>query len=161
MFVVSIHQTIVWIDDNEARILRVEAGLHPELTIHSPDPPDVSEQATCNEETTNNVNVSFRQVARALDTADEIPVVRPSATKAEFVQSRLIRCATPHSHMRGISKPAIAVHIERWHCGQSDWLRHVNFDPVPVAESDRRVCRRAVSVAIVRSVKSGTVFVSA
>jgi stalled ribosome rescue protein Dom34 len=82
----SIHQSIVWIDGNEARIVRVEDGLHPELTIHLPDPPNAQEQMPRHEGTSDDANVFFRQVARALDTVDEILVVGPSTIKEDFVK---------------------------------------------------------------------------
>lgn len=82
----SIHQTIVWIDGDEARILRVEDGLHSELTIHSRDPTNVQERALGNEGPVDDVNAFFRKVARSLDTADEILVVGPSTIKEDFVK---------------------------------------------------------------------------
>lgn len=82
----SIHQTIIWIDGNEARILQVNDGLHPELTIHSRDLPNVQERVLGNDGPVDDVNAFFRRVARALDTADEILVVGPSTIKEDFVK---------------------------------------------------------------------------
>lgn len=82
----SSHQFIVWIDVTEARILRVEKGLQPESVVHAPDTQVGPILPTGNEGSTNNSNSLFHQVARALDTADEILIVGPSATKEDFVK---------------------------------------------------------------------------
>jgi stalled ribosome rescue protein Dom34 len=82
----SLHQTIAWIEEKEARILRVEKGLHHESTIVAPNSQDMPKQLASNDGTTEEENGFFHQVARALDTADEILVVGPSATKLAFVK---------------------------------------------------------------------------
>jgi len=69
---VNMHHAIVWIDAKEARIMRVNEGVHYDSTIHAPN--------------TLHSNRFFEQVARALDTADEILIVGPCATKVEFVK---------------------------------------------------------------------------
>lgn len=81
------HQAIVWIDNQEACILRMDLGLEQESTILAHDPGAPVDRtksvvgATCVEE----VSGYFLRVARALDIADEILVVGPSETKTEFV----------------------------------------------------------------------------
>jgi len=82
---VSLHQAIVWIDDNEARIMRVDEGIHHDSTIHAPDTHDAPKPAG-NGGTTDDLNMFFEKVARALDIADEILIVGPSATKEAFVK---------------------------------------------------------------------------
>lgn len=82
----SLHQTIAWIEEKEARILRVEKGLHHDSTIVAPDSQDMPKQAASNDGTTEEANGFFHQIARALDTADEILIVGPSAIKLEFVK---------------------------------------------------------------------------
>ena len=82
----SLHQTIAWIEEREARILRVEKGLHHVSTIVAPSSQDIPKQLASNDGATAEENGFFHQVARALDTADEILVVGPSATKLEFVK---------------------------------------------------------------------------
>ena len=83
---VDMHQTIVWIDAQEARIMRVGEGVHHDSTIYAPDARHTSKGHNGNEGTTDDSNTFFEQVARALDAADEILVVGPCATKAEFVK---------------------------------------------------------------------------
>lgn len=70
----------------EARILRMEEGLHHELTIHALDMQDAPKPPVGDGDTTDNSNDYFQQVARALDRSDEILIVGPSATKDEFVK---------------------------------------------------------------------------
>ena len=82
----SLHQSIVWIEAKQARISRVEKGLHHESTIVAPDSQDIPTQLASNDGSSNEADGFFRQVARALDTADEILIVGPSSTKLEFVK---------------------------------------------------------------------------
>ena len=82
----SLHQTIAWIEEKEARILRVERGLHHESTIVAPTSQDSATEPAGNDGVTIEENSFFSQVARALDTADEILIVGPCATKLEFVK---------------------------------------------------------------------------
>jgi len=79
----SCHQSIVWIDAKEARISCMEHGLHHESTINAQD---AQEQPAGDGNTTDNSSSYFYQVARALDTAEEILIVGPSGTKADFVK---------------------------------------------------------------------------
>ena len=83
---VNMHQAIVWIDAQEARIMRVDEGVHHDSTIHAPDTRHTSTEHDGNEGTTCNPNTFFERVARALDAADEILIVGPCATKTEFVK---------------------------------------------------------------------------
>ena len=80
------HQAIVWIDAQEARIMHVQEGIHYDSTIHAPVTLYTSTGHTDNEATTHDPNTFFEQVARALDPADEILIVGPCGTKAEFVK---------------------------------------------------------------------------
>ena len=80
----SFHQCIVWIDSIEARLLRVEDRVHHESTIHAPDTHHTPELPAGNEG--GDLSGFFHEVARALDTADEILVVGPSNTKEQFVK---------------------------------------------------------------------------
>ncbi len=82
----SLHQVIAWIEDKEARIMRVDAGIHPESTILAPVLHDGQDTLVSNGEPLREANGYFHQVARALDKADEILIVGPSAIKLEFVQ---------------------------------------------------------------------------
>ena len=82
----SFHQSIVWIDSLEARVLRVESGLHHESTIRAPDTLDTPELPVGNQVAPGELSGYFHEVARALDTADEILVVGPSNTKEQFVK---------------------------------------------------------------------------
>ena len=82
----SLHQIIAWIGDTEARILRVDAGIHHETTIVAATVPAMQEQLDPTDNPTERVDSYFHRVARALDTADEILVVGPSGTKLEFVK---------------------------------------------------------------------------
>jgi stalled ribosome rescue protein Dom34 len=83
---VSLHQAIVWIDDNEARIMRVDEGIHHDSTIHAPNNHDAPKQPAGNGGVADDSHMFFEQVARALDSADEILIVGPSATKEAFVK---------------------------------------------------------------------------
>ena len=83
---VNMHQAIVWIDAQEARIMRVDKGVHHDSTIHAPDTRHASNGPNGNEGTAGDSNPFFQQVARALDAADEILVVGPCATKVAFVK---------------------------------------------------------------------------
>src|SRR5664280_3383688 len=83
---VSLHQAIVWIDDNEARIMRVDEGIHHDSTIHAPNSHDAPKQPAGNGGVADDSNMFFEQVARALDSADEILIVGPSAAKEAFVK---------------------------------------------------------------------------
>lgn len=72
-------QAIVWIDDIEACILKMDNGLEHESTIQARDN---SESAARPERGASGGY--FHRVARALDIADEILIVGPSSTKIEF-----------------------------------------------------------------------------
>jgi stalled ribosome rescue protein Dom34 len=80
---VSLDQSIVWIDEKEARILRVEEGLYHKATIH---PPESATRASVEHASFESDGGYFNQVARALDWADEILIVGPSSTKSEFLK---------------------------------------------------------------------------
>ena len=79
------HRTIVWIDDQEACILRMDNGLEHESTIHAQIGQDTSLDPVGSGRELATSNGYFHRVARALDIADEILVVGPTATKTAFV----------------------------------------------------------------------------
>jgi stalled ribosome rescue protein Dom34 len=81
----SLHQSIVWIDAQEARISHMEKELRDESTILALDTHSAPIQTAGIEGPPEASDGFFHQVARALDTADEILIVGPSATKVEFV----------------------------------------------------------------------------
>lgn len=82
----SLRQFITWIEEKEARVLRVEKGLHHEATIVANSPTVEANSATSQGAASVKNDGYFFQVARALDTADEILVVGPSAIKLDFVK---------------------------------------------------------------------------
>lgn len=86
----SCHQAIVWIDSSEAFILRMGQVLKHESTIVA-DTDTVSSFGALAATRTKGLAGEesadyFHRVARALDVADEILIVGPSATKLEFVK---------------------------------------------------------------------------
>lgn len=81
--IVSLNQSIVWIDEIEARILRVDEGLYHKATIQASETPA---QSSVRDTGTDDVGAFFHRVARALDWADEILIVGPSTTKVEFLK---------------------------------------------------------------------------
>jgi hypothetical protein len=84
--IVNIHQSVVWIDRLEARILRAESQsvLHVS-TIHAQRPEQQSDKTEEPQALADEDGGYFHRVARALDVADEILVAGPSPTAAEFV----------------------------------------------------------------------------
>jgi hypothetical protein len=78
------HQTIVWIDAHKAYILRVADGLEQESTISASSTATATQEATVGTASETAPHGYFHRVARALDIADEILIVGPSGTKAEF-----------------------------------------------------------------------------
>ena len=82
----SLYQAIAWIEDKEARILRVEAGIHHETTIAAHDSRDMHGRPASTDGAIDKPNGFFRRVARALDAADEILIVGPSTIKLEFLK---------------------------------------------------------------------------
>jgi stalled ribosome rescue protein Dom34 len=66
--------------------MHVDEGIHHDSTINASDVHDAPTPAETNGGTSAESNTYFYQVARALDTADEILVVGPCATKLEFVK---------------------------------------------------------------------------
>lgn len=72
-------QAIVWIDEVEACILKMDSGLEHESMI----PAWVGSEPTARAEG-GAAGGYFHRVARALDLADEILIVGPSSTKVEF-----------------------------------------------------------------------------
>ena len=75
----TFHQAIVWIDDIEACILKMDNGLEHESTILARD----GRESVARPEG-GAPGGYFHRVARALDIADEILIVGPSLTKVEF-----------------------------------------------------------------------------
>ena len=80
------YQSVVWIDTHEAHVLRVESEMLHVSTIHASRGPERSEAAPALEGRADEASRFFHEVARALDVADEILVVGPSAVKLEFVR---------------------------------------------------------------------------
>jgi hypothetical protein len=78
------HQTIVWIDAQEACILRMKNGLEHESTIHAKVGHEASLGSASGASEAADPNGYFHRVARALDIADEILIVGPSETKVDF-----------------------------------------------------------------------------
>jgi stalled ribosome rescue protein Dom34 len=78
------YQSIVWIDTHEAHILRIESEMLHVSTIHARGSGE-PEAEPDDEGRTDEESRFFHEVARALDVADEILVVGPSAAKLEFV----------------------------------------------------------------------------
>lgn len=66
--------------------MRVDEGLHHDSTIVAPNSQDMPRQLASNDGATVEEDGFFHEVARALETADEILIVGPSATKLEFVK---------------------------------------------------------------------------
>jgi hypothetical protein len=79
-------QAIVWIDDLYASILSMEAELEPVSTIRADRVDGQAKEPGSIESAVNAPNGYFDRVARAIDVADEILIVGPSATKLEFVK---------------------------------------------------------------------------
>lgn len=80
------HQTIVWIDEQEARISCIEDGLGKESTVLFQSNHTVTQEPAERDSASVDKNSYFHRVARALDIADEILIVGPSATKGEFAR---------------------------------------------------------------------------
>jgi len=77
----TMNQSIVWIDEKEARVLGLEEGLHHKETVHALETragPPLNDDGSSGD--------FFHRVARALDWADEILIVGPSSTKVEFLK---------------------------------------------------------------------------
>jgi stalled ribosome rescue protein Dom34 len=84
--VMSIYQSIVWIDEMEAHLFRMDNGLRHESTIDARNEPVTSSILTRSSGEQSEMDIFFFQVARALDKADEILVVGPSTIKSGFVK---------------------------------------------------------------------------
>ena len=82
----TVNQSIVWIDDKEARVLSVEGALRHKSTIHAPLEQVPPQPPALNGDTIDDSHTYFFQVARALDWADEILIVGPSNTKVAFLK---------------------------------------------------------------------------
>ncbi len=85
-FLVNLDQYVVWIDDNEARILQVASRLNHELSIHALIVRNDPTLPASDEVGISKPDRYFHRVARALDIANEIVIVGPSATKDEFTK---------------------------------------------------------------------------
>ena len=81
--IVGLNQSIVWIDEKEARVLSVGRGLCQKATIQALE---VSAQPSFSNAEVSSPSGFFHRVARELDWADEILIVGPSSTKEEFVK---------------------------------------------------------------------------
>jgi hypothetical protein len=82
----TVHRAIVWINGKEARILRVEDAIRHDLTILATNNYDPRKHLAGNDGTVDDLDSYFHQVARALDVADELLIVGPSATRLDFVK---------------------------------------------------------------------------
>jgi hypothetical protein len=82
----SLQQTVVWIDLQEARIFRVEAGRFDESTIRAPHQHvhRHPKGPTAEHHHPDDVHRFFHDVAHALDGADSILLVGPSTAKLQF-----------------------------------------------------------------------------
>jgi len=81
----SLRQSIVWIEEKQACIIRVDNGLHLESTIVAQ--PLASHAATSNDNAATEQDDSyFGRVTRALAEAHEILVVGPSVTKLDLIK---------------------------------------------------------------------------
>lgn len=77
------YQAIVWIDAREAQVLRWQEGIRHELTLQAPEGTSPHEPSSGS---VASVSTFFEQLASALESADELLVVGPSATRHDFVK---------------------------------------------------------------------------
>jgi stalled ribosome rescue protein Dom34 len=79
--------TVVWIDQKEARIFRVEPDAATESTVHAPHfvhrHPGESDRA---KDHPDDARRFFQEVARTLLDAEGIIIVGPSSAKLEFIK---------------------------------------------------------------------------
>jgi stalled ribosome rescue protein Dom34 len=84
----SSHQTVMWIDHHEARIIRVEAGTFDESVVRAPHqhvhrhPKGLA----ADHNHPDDIHRFFHDVARALEGADSILIVGPSTAKLQFLR---------------------------------------------------------------------------
>ena len=81
-----LHRAIVWIGEKDARIMHVDERIHHDSTIHAADIHGAPTPPEGTGGTIAESNTYFHEVARALDTADEILIVGPCAIKLESVK---------------------------------------------------------------------------
>jgi hypothetical protein len=79
-------QSIVWIDDQRASILRMEEGLQLVSTILADGAGERPNVLPSVEGEATKPGTYFHRVARAIDVADEILIVGPSDTKVDFAK---------------------------------------------------------------------------
>ena len=79
-------QSVVWIDERQACISRVDGEMHLECTIYASVSPKTSAAAAANSAANDELHGYFFQVARSLDEATQILIVGPSATKLELIK---------------------------------------------------------------------------
>jgi hypothetical protein len=79
-------QSVVWIDERQACISRVDGEMQLECTIYASPLPKTSEAATADGSANDELHGFFFQVARSLDEATQILIVGPSATKLELIK---------------------------------------------------------------------------
>lgn len=83
----SNHHVAVWLDHHEARVFRIERDSFDESTLHSPRH-HVRRHPDHNAAEKNHPDDAtrfFRDVAAALESADEVLVVGPSTAKIQFM----------------------------------------------------------------------------
>lgn len=82
----SAHPTVVWIDHQEARLFRVEAGKLAPSTIRAPAPHPHRHPkgATSEHNHPDDLHRFFHDVAHALEGAESILLVGPSTAKLQF-----------------------------------------------------------------------------
>ena len=82
------HHVAVWLDHHEARILRIASDAFEEDTLlaQGPHVRRHADRNTTEREHPDDAKRFFHDVARALDTADEVLVVGPSTAKLHFLK---------------------------------------------------------------------------
>lgn len=82
----SSHQTVIWIDHQEARIFRIDAATFDEQTIRAPHRHvhRHPKGPTAEHNHPDDMHRYFHDVAHALEGADPIVLVGPSTAKLQF-----------------------------------------------------------------------------
>jgi stalled ribosome rescue protein Dom34 len=83
------HHAAVWIDHQEARVFHVESASFDEATLRAPPQHHLkrhSDRTAAEKNHPDEAKHFFHDVARALDSADEILVVGPSTAKLQFLK---------------------------------------------------------------------------
>jgi stalled ribosome rescue protein Dom34 len=82
------HHAAVWLDHQEARVFRIESASFDEATLRDPQHhlKRRTEGSMAEKSHPDDVKHFFHEVARALDSADEVLVVGPSSAKLQFLK---------------------------------------------------------------------------